>query len=98
MEHKSKSVSDDEMRSSYTVPTAIVNRFIVSTNTNRFRLAFGETLNFDDPVNWRIALSLTPLEAWELRNILNDLLKPFESDIQNALGLAVADADDTQDK
>lgn len=85
MDDTFRPVTDDEMDATYAVPTVVVNRFVISTTPNHFRLAFGETRAGTGPINWRIALSMNPGEAYELRNILNRLLEPFEKDITAAL-------------
>lgn len=74
-------VTNEEMRSTYNVPTVITNRFVVSTNPANVRIAFGETLYPDDTVNWRIALSLSHFEALELKEVLSNLLAPFEAQL-----------------
>lgn len=75
---KTRDVSPDEMRATYAVPTITVNRFVVSTNPAQVRIAFGETLYVEDQINWRVALSLSPYEAIELKAALSKLLAPFE--------------------
>lgn len=79
-----RDVTVEEIRESFSVPTITVNRFLISTNPAQVRVAFGETLSPDDPVNWRVALSLTPYEAWELKQVLTKLMEPFEPQFATA--------------
>jgi len=84
MYEKPKPVPDEEMAASYAVPTAVVNRFLISTEggvPGRFRIAFGERMGTTDHVAYRVAVQMTPLEAFELKSILETLLKPFQEDI-----------------
>ncbi|WP_217577242.1 hypothetical protein [Mesorhizobium sp. GbtcB19] len=78
-------VDDEFMETTYAVPTIVTNRFVVSTTSTNFRLVFGDSRVFNGKINWRIALSMTPMEAYELRAVLNNLLKPFEAEIEKAL-------------
>jgi hypothetical protein len=79
-------VNDDLMESTYSVPTVVANRFVVSTTPQSFRLVFGESRTSNSPINWRVALSLTPFEAYELSRVLEALLVPFKADIESNLG------------
>lgn len=72
-----RDVTPDELRATFSVPTVVVNRFLVSTNPVQIRIAFGESLNLEDEVNWRVALSLTPYEANELQIVLSKLLEVY---------------------
>jgi len=80
-------VTVDEIAASYAVPTVIVNRFLVTTQPSHFRIAFGESVSPDHPINYRIAVQLTPGEAEELKLILEKLLDPFKEDLaQSRMG------------
>lgn len=89
MEYKPLPVSDDLMEETFGAANAIVNRFIVSSTPDLFRIAFGESRLPNSKIHWRVALSMKPAQAAELRDVLNSLLKPFEED---AARRAIAEA------
>lgn len=78
-------VDDEFMEATFAVPTVTVNKFVVSTNPGAFRIAFGEARAYGSNINWRIALSMSPMEAFELREVLNQLLEPFKEEIDRTI-------------
>jgi len=94
-------VDEDFMEETFAVPTVQVNKFVVSTNPGVFRIAFGESRVFGSKVNWRIALSMSPIEAHELREVLDQLLEPFKEEIETTIAnfeAAKADGDGGEQK
>lgn len=85
MAYKPLPVDDDIMRASYAVPSVAVNRFLVSTSPASFRLAFGESYQRSDQIAWRVALTMSPFEAYELSKLLEELLQPFRAEIEEVL-------------
>jgi hypothetical protein len=81
-------VSVDEIVESFSVPTVVVNRFLVTTQPDHFRIAFGEVATDQQPISYRMAIRLTPWEAQELKRVLETLLEPFEADmaLKKAMG------------
>ncbi|UVC08681.1 hypothetical protein IHQ71_26730 [Rhizobium sp. TH2] len=97
MYEKPKTVSADDLSASYAVPTAVVDRFLVSTEggvPGKFRIAFGETMGPSGHVAYRVAIQMTPLQAYDLKNVLQSLLEPFQEEIDAIMG--AGDGDQTQ--
>lgn len=85
MDKEPKPVSPEELELSYSVPTVIVNRFLVSTTPSTpgtVRIAFGESNAPELPTHYRVALQLTAFDANELKDLLERLLTPFEEEIR----------------
>lgn len=78
-------VDDEMMDETYVVPTVVVNRFVVSTTQTSFRVVFGESRDFGGRINWRLGVSMSPFEAYELRDVLDRLLEPFKDNIEAAI-------------
>ena len=98
MADKMRSVSEEEMETSYTVPTVVVNRYLVSTlptNPGRVRIAFGESAGADR-ISYRLAVQMTAYEANELKEILETLLVPFHAEIE-ALKKEISGGGSTED-
>ena len=74
-------VDDQTMDETYAVPTVVVNRFVVSTNPTTFRVVFGESRDIGSRINWRVGVSMSPFEAYELRGVLDKLLEPFKDNL-----------------
>jgi hypothetical protein len=85
MEYKPLPVSDALMEETYGVPTVTINRFIMNTAPNSFRIALGESKAWDAPIHWRLAIKLTPFEAFEMKRVLETLLEPFKDHIDEVL-------------
>lgn len=83
MPYTPQSVTPEIMQDTYSVPTIVVNRFVISTSPNSFRVVFGES--YGEKVHYRVGVSMTPLEAYDLKNLLESLLIPFAQDIENVI-------------
>lgn len=84
MYEKPTPVTEEAMAASYAVPTAVVDRFLVSTAggvPGKVRIAFGESMGSSGVISYRIAVQMTPVEAHELKSILESLLQPFQGEI-----------------
>ncbi|MEQ1944230.1 hypothetical protein ABMA32_17590 [Mesorhizobium sp. VNQ89] len=83
MKYEPRNVSDDELETSYTVPTAISNTFVLRDIGNgAIRIAFGERRDPNSPAHYRVALALPREQAFELKLILGKLLEQYEPELE----------------
>lgn len=64
-----------DLANSFSVPTVIGNRFVLSVGPGGLRIAFGEAGVAGQDTQWRHAVHMTREEAADLNKVLSDLLK-----------------------
>jgi hypothetical protein len=87
MAYTPRPVDDTEMDATYSVPTLIVNRFVVATTNQNTRIAFGEA-RLEAPTTYRVALSMTTFEAFELLKVMETLLEPYREQFESLVSEA----------
>jgi hypothetical protein len=81
-------VSPPELRTAMSGPAPFCDRFVVIRNQVGMRIAFLEKDITGAMPHFRGAVMLSYPDAIELRNLLDNLLKPIEPQIAEAVGKA----------
>jgi len=58
-------------------PSIFVNKAVIVNNPFWLRITFAEQGNEDDPINFRAAVTMTPLDAIAFCDTLLDVLRPY---------------------
>ncbi len=82
-------VNDVDLGVAYEGPAVYVNRFFVSMGPVA-RIAFAEQNSPGKPIFFRSAISISLQDAIALAHMLTDLVKPFESRLDEAMAAANA--------
>lgn len=77
-------VSTEFMNGTYSVPTIIVNRFVISHANGGARLVVGEAPPLSDDINHRVALQMSYAEAAELLDLLRDFINPAPAPVPSS--------------
>jgi len=78
-------VSQQETRLAFDVPAPFVNKFFVHVSGAGVRLSFAELNPGSNMPSIRSAVLMHPQDAFQLRDVLEVLLKPLEEQFKEAI-------------
>lgn len=76
-------IPDAELKAAFDGPALASNRFFITVGENGVRLAFTEQWKDGEPPIFRCATIISIQDAIQFRNLLSNMLAPFEQQINS---------------